>query len=175
MLTRIKSRINAALTLLGSFVLVSCHTSSDDIPTEYGVLPYNYSHFCDANYEMRFYSELCYSSIDIYADLHNYENYKPANDDIIRPLNKEFKNAVSIADNKCCSSLKPKEMELDAHYCDRKPVLDEQYNLGCETYIACIRDVILHKDGMNHPLCKNDDDDKNKPASDKDSEQAQPQ
>ena len=173
MLTRIKSRINAALTLLGSFVLVSCHTSSDDIPTEYGILPYIYSNSCDANQEMSFYSELCYSSIGIYADLHNYEKYKPANDDI-RRLNKEFKNAVSIADNKCCSSLKPKEMELDAHYCDRKPVIDEQYNLGCETYIACIRDVILHKDGINHPLCKSDDD-KNKSASDKDSKQEQPQ
>ena len=110
---------------------------------------------------MSFYSELCFSSIGLYAGLHNYEKYVPTADEI-RRLKQEFQEAISNAEEKCCKSLKPKEMDHDAHYCDSNPVIDERYNLGCETYIGCIRDVVLHKEGMNHPLCKNDDtDDKN--------------
>ena len=99
---------------------------------------------------MTFYAELYNSAIDIFA-LNNKLNKDPEIDP-----KKLFKENVSFA-MKCCKSLKPKQMDTDEHYCDPYSSKEGKLALGCETYRGCILDVVIHKDGKNHPLCQTND------------------
>ena len=161
MFNRIKTGIKAVVGLVSSFVFVSCNQSSgvffDDVPTEYGAPPYHYDDFCTVNLQDNnaFYANLCADSIRTFAKINGFDSggFFDERDPEIQTVVKMYDEAFSFAE-KCCQSLKPKELESNGHYChynkDSYPV---PHALGCDTYRACILDIMLHKNGKDHPLC----------------------